>query len=186
MKSLVLLGDSLTFGYGINRSKAFSNLLASNLDCTIINKGINGSTTTDMLVRFTRDVILNSPSHLLILGGTNDILSNKSVHSILENLKLMIKEAKDNNIKVIIASPPTIQKNENSIFINLYEFDNNILKLSNLNSELLKLSSAEDISFIDLFSLTQNLNHIFIDGVHLNEEGNKLLFNEILKKLKSN
>ena len=184
MKTLVLLGDSLTFGYGVNTSKSFAKLLENNLDLKIINKGINGSTTTDMLVRFTRDVIKLSPSHLLILAGTNDILSNKSLDAILENIKLMIQEASENNIKVIIASPPSIQKNENSVFINVNEFDNNVLKFKDLNSLLLKTCNEKNISFIDLFSLTKDLESIFIDGVHLNEEGNIILFNELFKELK--
>ena len=184
MKNIILLGDSLTFGYGLNRNLSFAYLIEKSINYPLINKGVNGSTTTDMLVRFTKDVIDNNPYLLLILGGTNDILSNKSIKSIIENISLMIEEALLNNIKVILASPPSFFKDENSIFINPKDYDKNINKLSLLNKELSSLATLKNISFIDLFSITNSLDDIFIDGVHLNKEGNKLLYNKILPEVK--
>ncbi|MDY3361999.1 MAG: hypothetical protein SOY04_16625, partial [Clostridium celatum] len=37
---------------------------------TIINKGVNGSTTTDMLVRFDKDVLSYTPEKVFIMAGT--------------------------------------------------------------------------------------------------------------------
>lgn len=184
MKNIVLLGDSLTFGYGLNRNLGFASLIEKNINCPLINKGVNGSTTTSMLVRFTRDVIDNNPDILFILGGTNDILSNRSIESIISNISLMVDEALSNNIKIILSSPPAIYKNQNSLFINYKEFDNQYNKLALLNKELFKLSKGKGIEFVDLFSLTNSITNISLDGVHLNEEGNILLYNEILPYIK--
>lgn len=184
MKNIIFLGDSLTFGYGLNRNLSFASLIEKNIDYPLINKGINGSTTTDMLVRFTKDVIDNNPYLLLILGGTNDILSNKPLKLIIENISLMVEEALSNNVKVILASPPSFFKDSNSLFINPKDYDKNINKLSLLNSELSSLATLKNINFIDLFSITNSLDNIFIDGVHLNEEGNRLLYNKILLEVK--
>lgn len=184
MKTIVLLGDSLTFGYGLNRSLSFASLISKNINANLINKGINGSSTTDMLVRFTKDVIYNNPNILFILAGTNDILSNRPIKSIIDNLSIMIDEALSNDIKVILSSPPSIYKTKNSSFINYNDFDVFYNNLSILNDELSKLSLSKSIEFIDLFSLTNSVNDIFTDGVHLNEEGNLLLYKKIILKIK--
>ena len=57
----VFLGDSLIFGYGVKPKDNWVNKLKTNCDLDIYNKGINGSTSTDMLVRFQRDVLDISP-----------------------------------------------------------------------------------------------------------------------------
>jgi len=181
LKKLCLLGDSLTFGYGINRNLSFCSLLSKNLNFEVINKGINGSTTTDMLVRFTKDIIYNKPNILFIMGGTNDILSNRSVNSIVDNISLMIDEALSCNIKVILASPPSIYKTKNSSFFEFNKFDIFYNNFSILNKLLIELSKTKNIDFIDLFTQTSNLdNSIFIDGVHLNEKGHSIIYNKII------
>lgn len=58
---------------------------------------------------FMKNVVkCNSPKSLFIMGGTNDLLSNRPVSKIIENMEVMIKEAFAKNIKVIIGIPPVI------------------------------------------------------------------------------
>lgn len=97
MKNFIFIGDSLTFGYGINKNKSWIGKLTytrfiKNENLKIINQGINGNTTTDMLNRFSEDVSILSPNYVFIMGGTNDLLSNREVSLIISNIELMIKE----------------------------------------------------------------------------------------------
>ena len=55
----VFLGDSLIFGYGVKPKDNWVNKLKNTYNLYIYNKGVNGSTTTDMLVRFQKDAIDN-------------------------------------------------------------------------------------------------------------------------------
>ena len=93
MKKYVFLGDSLIYGYGVKPKDNWVYKLQTKYNLSLYNKGVNGSTTTDMLVRFQKDVLDLNPTDLFIMGGTNDLLSNRSVQSIANNIELMIKDS---------------------------------------------------------------------------------------------
>lgn len=180
----ILLGDSLTFGYGVCKSNSWAYKLSLNCNYTVINKGINGDTTISMLDRFYTDVILNNPKKLFIMGGTNDLLCGKTVSSIIDNISIMINDAKGNNIETIIGIPPSIIKEKANILFmpsSYYNYCEDNLPL--LKDALITLCNANNIKFIDLYSLTKkNINNdIFVDGIHLNKLGNELILKEILR-----
>ena len=56
MKKIVCIGDSITYGFPYGEEASWTRLLAEATGHLIINKGINGNTTGDMLNRFSRDV----------------------------------------------------------------------------------------------------------------------------------
>lgn len=177
----VFLGDSLTFGYGVRPSENWVNLLKNYLKISIVNKGVNGSTTVDMLCRFKKDVLDNVPKTLFIMGGTNDLLSNRTVNSIILNIETMIKEALLYDTKIIIGIPPTIISSDaNRLFMECDTYDYCEKNLPILKSELLNLCNKYSLKYIDLYSLTLNNldKDIFLDGIHLNPSGQKLIFEE--------
>ena len=81
----IFLGDSLTFGYGVRKKENLLSLLNESCNIEVINEGVNGNTTTDMLYRLS-DVLTNPASNIFIMGGTNDLLSNRTIDSILINI----------------------------------------------------------------------------------------------------
>lgn len=180
----IFLGDSLTFGYGVRPSENWVNLLKNNLKISILNKGVNGSTTVDMLCRFKKDIIDNNPKTLFIMGGTNDLLSNRSVNSIILNIETMIKEALIYDTKIIIGIPPTIISSDaNKLFMKSDTYNYCEENLPLLKSELLNLCEKYSLEHLDLYSLSCNnlKNDIFLDGIHLNPLGQKLIFEEAKK-----
>lgn len=185
MSNFVFLGDSLTFGYGVPKSKSWVSLFKNTTDFNVINKGINGDTTPSMLDRFFDDVLLNEPSHLFLMGGTNDLLSGRSVSSIVDNLKAIIEDCKLSNIEVIIGIPPYIIKDmANKLFMpsSLYTYcEESLITLRKL---LIYLCNHYMIPYVDFYSLTLNNSYknIYLDGIHFNEAGNKLLFDEFSSK----
>lgn len=182
----VFLGDSLIFGYGVKPKDNWVNKLKTTYDLDIHNKGINGSTSTDMLVRFQKDVIDLSPNILFLMAGTNDLLSNRPVTSIINNIEVMIKDALSNNIEVYIGIPPNIipeMANELFMKCDTYDYCNESLPL--LRNELLNLCNFYSLKYIDFYSLTENakeLSNLYLDGIHLNPQGQNLLF-KTAKKL---
>ena len=105
---IVFIGDSLTFGYGVTKEVSWVDLLTKNLNLEYINKGTNGDTTTGILSRFYKDVLLSKPKYCFILCGTNDFLLDRSLNSIYENILLMINDCIANNVKPVILTPPYI------------------------------------------------------------------------------
>lgn len=176
----VFLGDSLVFGYGVKPKDNWINKLKTTYNLDINNKGINGSTSTDMLVRFQRDVIDLSPNILFLMSGTNDLLSNRPVTSIINNIEIMIKDALSNNIEVYIGIPPNIiPEIANELFMRSDTYDYCKKSLPLLRNELLNLCNSYSLKYIDFYSLTENvkeLSSLYLDGIHLNTEGQNLLF----------
>jgi lysophospholipase L1-like esterase len=83
-------------------------MLSDTIPGQFINQGINGNTTSDMLYRFDRAVIPNNPTHIIIMGGINDVFCQESYDRITLNLKTMAEKAQDAGIKVIMGTPTAV------------------------------------------------------------------------------
>lgn len=187
MKKYVFLGDSLIYGYGVKPKDNWVYKLKTKYNLSLYNKGINGSTTTDMLVRFQKDVIDLNPTDLFIMGGTNDLLSNRSVQSITDNIELMVKDSLKENINVIIGFPPNIIPNlANKLFMKCDTYDYCQDNLPALKEALLNLCSKYSLNYIDFYSATINATNnefLYIDGIHFSPEGQELLVKTAENKL---
>jgi lysophospholipase L1-like esterase len=96
---VVFFGDSLTDNWiGADRTM-FTNGL--------VDRGISGQTTAQMVVRFREDVIALHPKAVHILAGTNDIAGNTgatTIDIVEGNMETMAELARTHGIKVILAS----------------------------------------------------------------------------------
>lgn len=96
-KALVLLGDSITQGWGDDLGGSFPGL-------KIANRGISGDTTRGMLIRLREDVLALNPRGVVLLMGTNDLEENAEPKTIAENFKLIVAALKkhDPRLPVIV------------------------------------------------------------------------------------
>ena len=95
---VVFFGDSITDIWNI--AESFPGK-------PYINRGIGGQTTSQMLVRFRRDVINLQPKIVVVLAGTNDIAGNTgpiSNEDIEANFSSLAELARAHNLKVIFSS----------------------------------------------------------------------------------
>lgn len=104
-KKVVCIGDSLTWGFPYGPRYSWVHMLEKILGIELINQGINGNTTGDMLYRFDRSVLNYQPTHVVIMGGTNDVFCQLSYDRIVLNLKTMIEKALADGIRVILGTP---------------------------------------------------------------------------------
>jgi lysophospholipase L1-like esterase len=98
---LVLMGDSITENWKPRDPGMFVN--------GIVDRGIGGQTTPQMLLRFYQDVIALRPRAVHIMAGTNDIAGNTGPTSdgqFRDNIRAMVDLARAQGIKVILASIP--------------------------------------------------------------------------------
>lgn len=96
---LVMIGDSLTEIWGHAMPGMFGG--------AIVNRGISGQTSGQILLRFHADVIELKPKRVHILCGTNDIAGNTGPNlpeDYQRNVRAMADLAKANGIKALIAS----------------------------------------------------------------------------------
>lgn len=101
------LGDSLTFGYGVESSQSYPVLLASKTGWNIENAGINGDTTQDVLNRL--DKVIDKKPQLVLLGvGGNDVLRRVSPEVSKNNLIAIIEKLQQANVAVVLIAEPYI------------------------------------------------------------------------------
>ena len=109
---VVCLGDSITWGFPHGTQYSWVSMLDESLDGEFINQGINGNTTSDMLKRFDRAVLRYNPTHVVIMGGINDVLCRESYDRIILNLQTMAEISVENGIKVIFGTPTAFDEPE--------------------------------------------------------------------------
>jgi lysophospholipase L1-like esterase len=101
----VFLGDSITEGWA-NADKDFFSK-------GIVGRGISAQTTPQLLVRMFADVIALKPRVVHIMAGTNDIAHNTGPMTAQDshnNIMAMCAIAKENKIRVVLASVPPASK----------------------------------------------------------------------------
>lgn len=110
---VVILGDSLTAGLGLEPSQSFPSLLQDRLDAAglkyqVVNAGVSGDTTAGGLRRLEWSIEGDTRVLVVALGG-NDGLRGLPVEETRRNLDAIITRAKARGITVILAgmeAPP--------------------------------------------------------------------------------
>ena len=177
---LACLGDSLTYAYGVKRNECWTSILKKKLQVEVINKGISGDTSAGMLARVYSDIILNSPSHVIIMGGTNDFIWNLDVEQPMANLAAIAFQLMSKNIIPVfgLSIPICTEMAQESWKFTGVNFCNINEKLRRLNNLLKSFCKNYNIRFLDFYSFFirsdgEGKEKYYIDGLHLNAYGNK-------------
>jgi len=108
-KRIVVLGDSITAGYGLDPKEAYPALLQAKIAAakrpdTVANAGVSGDTTAGGLRRVAWAMTKGADILVIALGG-NDGLRGISPEETKKNLLGIIKKARTKNpkIKILIA-----------------------------------------------------------------------------------
>jgi len=76
----------------------------------VYNYGNSGETTAEMVARFASHLSARASGYVLIMGGTNDVISGVPTATIIANLTSMINAAKaDGRIPIVGTIPPLLQ-----------------------------------------------------------------------------
>lgn len=169
---IVCLGDSITYGFPHGPEYSWVSMLDDIIEGEVINKGVNGDTSSDMLGRFNRSVLRYNPTHLLIMGGINDVMCRESFDRITWNIKAMVEKARENNIKVILGLPTAVDYPE---FERL---------LQRIRKWIRQYAEKNDIKIIDFAAAFYNNGQLrkeclLPDGGHPTVEGYKAMFTMI-------
>ena len=112
LSSIVCLGDSITWGFPFGPRASWVTYIAENTDHEVFNEGINGNTTSDMLRRFDRCVLAHRPTHVVIMGGANDVVWRESHDRIVWNIRELAEKAMQNGIKPVMGLPTPFDEPE--------------------------------------------------------------------------
>jgi lysophospholipase L1-like esterase len=112
---IIALGDSTTAGTpgwksrleappdgaGNEQSQYAYWLRRSHPDWTVINQGVNGERSDQILARFDRDVVDERPNLVVIIAGVNDVYQGRSVDHVTRQLTAMYDRARAAGIPVV-------------------------------------------------------------------------------------
>ena len=106
-KRLLLLGDSLTAGYGLPQEDGFAAQLQQALQARghtvqVINAGVSGDTSAGGLARLDWS-LADKPTHALVELGANDALRGLSPAAMEQNLDGIITGLTNAGAKVLLA-----------------------------------------------------------------------------------
>lgn len=140
---VVFMGNSITDNWAYFHPDFFS----SNNFC---GRGIGGQTSSQMLVRFTDDVIALHPKAVVIMAGTNDVAHNEywvSPEQVIDNIIAMCNIAQSNGIVPIISSIPPCSE-----FPWRKEINNPGQTIVDINKSLKAFADANGIVYVDYHS----------------------------------
>ena len=176
---VLLLGDSLTEGHGVAEDATY----AANMERTLRamgrtgivlrNAGIGGSTSASGLPRLRWHLRERPPPSVLLLAlGPNDGLRGLDPDRMKENLRSVIKLARRNRMKVLLAGmkiPPNYGKTYASRFEAVFR-------------ELAREEAVPLIPFL-LAGVAADPALNLPDGIHPNERGYKIVAATVLRQL---
>ncbi len=177
-KKLIVLGDSLTEGYGVAKEAAFPAVLEKKLhevgkkEWTVVNAGVSGSTTASGLSRM-KWVFKSKPQAVILALGANDGLRGLKIEDSQKNLAQAIEYAQSQKVLVILGGlymPPNYGKSYTDRFKSMYE-------------SLAKRYKLTFIPFI-LDKVAGNPKYNLADGIHPNEEGHKIIAENVFAVVK--
>lgn len=176
-KSIVVLGDSISAGHGIEVSQGWVALVQQKFnetqrDFTLHNASISGDTSSGGLARV--DAVLNQykPKVLILELGGNDGLRGLSPKLMKANLAEIIRRAQQANAKVLLLGmkiPPNYGKRYTEMFYNVFP-------------QLAQEMNVTSIPFLlEDVALTGELMQS--DGLHPNTQAQPMIAEKIWKSL---
>lgn len=104
--TILAFGDSLTYGTGVGEDDSYPAVLEQLTGHTVVNAGVPGEETPQGLKRLPQLLAEYKPALLILCHGGNDILRKRDLGKTVENLKAMIKLAKQKGISVVLLGVP--------------------------------------------------------------------------------
>lgn len=168
-KTLLILGDSLSAGYGLSQQQSWVYLLQQKLDhqdsgWILVNASISGETSGGGLARLPALLKQHQPDYVLIELGANDGLRGFPIPQLESNLNAMVEQIKQQNSQAVLMQiriPPNYGPRYTTQFTNLYA----------------KVAEAQQILLWPFFMETIALKQQWMqaDGLHPNLEAQPVI-----------
>ena len=176
-KTLLILGDSISAGYGIKESQNWVSLLENSINSNgtklrIINSSVSGDTTIGGLSRITSDLEKHKPDFVLIELGGNDGMRGYPIEEIKNNLVKISKAITAANAVPLIMQiriPPNYGKRYVTAFENIF-------------SQVAEEQNLTMLTFL-LEKVALNKELMQQDGIHPNKAAQPLIADQVKTEL---
>ncbi|HEY3780770.1 MAG TPA: SGNH/GDSL hydrolase family protein [Fimbriimonadaceae bacterium] len=201
---IVMLGDSITqFGEGpkgyVWLTRHYLQDLYPSQNFEVINAGISGHKSNDMLKRFQHDVLDKNPDLVTISVGVNDVWhgfndshpngdgpEGVSLDEYKKNVESMVSQALAQKAQVVILASTVIGEDLNGKMN---------AKAGPYNAALREIARNHNLLYVDYQKPFRTLITDYrkttggkdllltVDGVHMNDEGNQVMAHTLLTAL---
>ncbi len=186
-------GEGLFEAIGVGYAADLQSFFATSYpdyNIRVINKGVSGNTSRDLVARYEKDVVPYRPENLLICIGINDVWRQfdtpliyedaVSLEEYEENLTYIIESSKEFVKKLILVTPYYIEENES---------DRMRARMDEYSAVVKKLAEKYDAVFVDMQSAWVKIlkyyhsSYFTWDRIHPNSQGGMYMAKTILNKL---
>ena len=176
-QTIVVVGDSLSSGYGIAAGQSWVAMLEDRLQAEgygyqVVNASIAGDTSSGGLARLPRLLELHDPAVVVIELGGNDGLRGQPVAALRDNLTKMIELSRTSGAQVVLAGmqiPPNYGPAYTQALAAVYP-------------ELAERYDATLIEFL-LADVALKRELMQPDGIHPNAAGQEIVFANVWRVL---
>lgn len=103
---VLVLGDSITAGYGLSPEQSWVRTLAAETGWQIVNAGVSGDTTAGGLARLPTLLDEHRPQAVIVELGGNDMLKRLPSTQAVANLEAMLGEIRARGARPILMATP--------------------------------------------------------------------------------
>ena len=177
-RSVVVLGDSLSAGYGLRIQESWVHLLEQRLaaqgyEYRVVNASVSGETTQGGLARLPRVLETHKPDVVIVELGGNDGLRGLPLATSRDNLEKAIELARNAKARVLLVGmviPPNYGPRYGQQFRDMFA----------------ALAQQYRLSFVPFFldKVALNPDLMQADGIHANARGQPQLLENLWPKLK--
>lgn len=158
--TVLILGDSLSYGTGANKGQDYPSLLAKETGWQMINEGVPGDTSEGGLARLPALLQQHQPKLLIVELGGNDFLHNVPQTTTIANLKAILAHAKAVNVPTVLVAIPEVSAFRAA--------------MGNLHDHTLYETLAQETNtplISNVFSEVLSDNALRADQIHANAKG---------------
>ncbi len=196
---IIFFGDSITescrnlqdpsdLGEGYVKIAAGKlKLLYPDAELEILNRGVGGDRTAELLARVQKDVVAEKPDIVVLAIGVNDVWHRfllgreTTLSQFTENYERLVKIVKGTGAKLLLLQP---------FVLNMEDKPRLRPELNKFNAVISEIAEREELTLIPLdeifMGLTQDIKpeQFSVDGVHPTHRGCRYIADLVIKELK--
>ena len=174
-KTILIVGDSLSAGYGVSTQQGWVNLLQQRLDQQypkkhkVVNASVSGETTSGALARLPKLLATHKPQIVVIELGGNDALRGQPPKMIEQNLARLIQQSQKTKATVLLFGmkiPPNYGTAYSKAFENNYKALSQTYKVKLLPFFMEGVAGNKSLMQKDLIHPNANAQKILLNNAY--------------------
>ncbi len=175
--TILVLGDSLSAGYGIQTEQGWVHLLQQRIDAKqlpyqVVNASVSGDTTSSALARLPKALAEHQPQIVIVELGGNDGLRALPLFTIKRNLNEIIERIQAYDAQVLLLGvrlPPNYGPAYTEQFQQLF----------------IDVAEDNDVPIVPLFllNIAENRDLMQDDGIHPTAKAQPIMLDNVWKEL---